>query len=491
MDGNAGLSRLYQRSFLFLLAAFLLLSIISIDRSCLDAADSAYMISSDAISRGLVPYSDFLAAHPPLLYILGAPLAGLGAGVIPFRIFSILVMAGLALAVWRFALRITDNSGTAFLAGAFTLFAPLGIYFSKLFIQDSLVTFIGVTAMVLLLGGTRRRVAGAGLLCIMATLTKLIFLPLLAVMVIYTFLYRRREFQLFFVLSVAGSLILALALEAATGGAYFVDIIISQASKGYSVTNFYQGLHRIWQMDWPLIVAAVPGLWFAFTYLHGKRDKGQLFLLLGWLAAGVLVLATLPAEGHDTNLFQLAEPALALLAAWGIMGLAERGKTVAVAAALILLIVNVVVLVAKDRSFLNRSNAGDVHEIVNIINSESKAGEAVVAPGCYALEAGRQVTRRFYDQFLWEEKYRRGDSDAIELFNGLRQDIYRRVPPLLVFEDDRESLIILGDALSENYQEYYHSSRWPPVTLFVPSATPGEGLPDSPSLPRVPAEYSG
>jgi hypothetical protein len=67
------------------------LGLVGVDRSCLDAADSTYLITSRALADGQMPYRDFLVAHPPLLFLIGAPLAKLGAGVIPFRIFTLLL----------------------------------------------------------------------------------------------------------------------------------------------------------------------------------------------------------------------------------------------------------------------------------------------------------------------------------------------------------------------------------------------------------------
>ncbi|GBE57668.1 hypothetical protein BMS3Abin01_00589 [bacterium BMS3Abin01] len=468
MRGSPGLARSYRAAFLLLLGFFALFTVAGTDRSCLDAADSAYLISADAIAHGLWPYRDFLAAHPPLLYLLGAPLALLDAGTLPFRIFSLLILAGLSLSVWHLAQKMTANAGIAFLAGAFTLFAPLGIFFSKLFIQDALVSLIAVAAITLVMGGGRRRVALAGSLCVLGTLTKLTFLPLLLVLAVYMYRYRREQLALFLRIAIGGSLAAALILELLTGGSYFDDIILSQASKGLSFTNFYQGLHRIWEMDWPLLVAAVPGAWIAIHGLRERRRYGRLFLLLGWLAAGAALLLTLPAAGHDTNLFQMAEPAVALLAAWGIIGLAERGRLLPVAVAAILLLVSVVVLVEKDRLFIMRSNAGDVERVVALIDGAAAEDEAVLAPGCYALEAGRPVTRRFYDQFLWEEKYRRGDSSALELFRGLEEDLVSRSVPVVALEADRDSLRILGPALDAGYRRAYASRQWPRTILWLP-----------------------
>lgn len=468
MGGPGSFSRPYRPAFFFLIGLFLAINLSGIDRSCLDAADSAYLISADAIAGGMVPYRDFLAAHPPLLYLLGAPLAWIGSGVIPFRVFSLLVLAGLGLAVWRLAFRLSGRDDIAFLAGAFALFAPLGIFFSKLFIQDSLLALLAVAGMILLLGGSRRQVIACAVVCVAAVMLKLTFLPVLLLFGIYLYRYRRQRLSLFLKISIGGSLALVLGLELVTGGAFLDDILFAQASKGYSFTNFYEGLHRIWQMDWPLLVAAVPGLWFASRHLGGRRSRGARFLLLGWLAAGGLLLLTLFADGHDTNLFQLVEPAVALFAAWGIMGLAGEGRAWAVAASVLLLLGSVVVVVEKDRDFIGRSNAGDVAMIVQTLEDNSGSLEASLVPGCHALEADRPVAQEFFDQFLWEQKYQRGDADALQMFDGLDQAVSQQALPVVVFENDRPSLKILGPSLAANYSQSFDGSQWPPVIMWLP-----------------------
>lgn len=472
MAGPGRFSRPYRSAFYFLTVLFLAITLIRVDHSCLDAADSAYLISADAFAGGLMPYRDFLAAHPPLLYLLGVPLAWLGGGVLPFRIFSLLVLAGLGIAVWRLALRLTGRDDIAFLAGGFMLFAPLSLYFSKLFIQDSLVALLAVAAMSLLLGGSRRQAAAAGILCIFAALLKLTFLPLLLVFIIYVYRYRREHLSLFLWISIAIPLALVLLLELISSSAFLEDIILAQASKGYSLANLSGGLHRIWRMDLPLLVAAVPGLWYMNRQLRAAGRGDARFMMLGWLAAGALVLLTLTADGHDTNLFQLMEPTVVLLAAWGIMGLASEGRILPVAAALILLLASVVFIVGRDRSHINRSNSSDVASIVESIGLNSDAAEAILAPGCYALEAQRPVARRFFDQFLWEEKYDRGDADARGLYDALRGDLDSGSLPVVVMEDDRPSLEILGPSLERVYRVSYSSSLWPPVTLWLPGSQP-------------------
>jgi hypothetical protein len=425
------------------------------------------------MSRGIWPYRDFLAAHPPLLYFLGAPLALIGDGVLPFRVFSILVMAGLGLAVWRLAYRLSRNVGCAFLAGAFTLFAPLGIYFSKLFIQDALVALITVAVIMLLLENSRRRVALAGGLCVLGSLTKLTFIPLLLLLILFVHRYRREHLALFLRVAVGGSLAAALAAQFASSGAYFSDIFAAQASKGLSLANFTGGVRRIWSMDWPLILAALPGAWLAAEELRFRRRPDHLFLLFAWLGAGLSLLLTLPAAGHDTNLFQLAEPAMALLAAWGVIGLAGKGKLLPVAAAAILLLGGIVTMLAKDRVFITRSNAADVTRIVSIIGNESREGQEILAPGCYAVEAERPVMRDFYDQFLWEEKYGRGDPDAIGLFESIRSAMAGSRPPVAVFEADRASLQILAPELESGYRNVCSSRQWPDVSGWLPHGDHG------------------
>ena len=431
---------LYSAVFFLFLALFLTLGLIGIDRSCLDAADSTYLVTSRALSEGQMPYRDFLVAHPPLLFLLGAPLAWLGAGVLPFRVFIIILMAGLGVAVWRLAKLITANDKLAMLAGAFTLFAPLGLFFSKTFINDYLVSLIAVLTILLLMGRSRAALVAAGVLGIIGTLSKLTILPFMVVCIIYVLIFRRKLSWIYIVVALGGSLAAALIAQVVTDGAYLSDIFGAQASKGYSLANLFDGLHRIWSMDWPLMVPAWAGAWFAWRALRkrgqlGGQLKGRLFLLVGWLLAGVAVLGTLPAEGHDTNLFLMAEPAVAVFAAWGIAGLAERGTFAPLLLIAIWLVVAIPNLADKSQDFFFRSNVSDVAVIVAETQNRSTVCQPVLIPGCYAVEAERPVTLDYYDPFLWEEKYKRGDQNAIEMIDGLKQDVAQAKPPVVVFEE--------------------------------------------------------
>lgn len=480
MASPARLARLYPFVFLAFITLFLTLGLVGVDRSCLDAADSTYLITSRALAEGQMPYRDFLVAHPPLLFLLGAPLAKLGAGVIPFRIFTLLLMAGLGVAVWRLALRITANQQLAIVAGVLTLFAPLGLFFSKTFINDYLVSLIAVLSILLLMRRTRAAIAGAGVLAVLGTLTKLTILPFILVCIIYVLIFRRKLSWIYITIAVGGSLAAALAAQWITDGAYLADILGAQSSKGYNFANLFDGLRRIWQMDWPLMVPAWVGAWFAAKALRnrdklGGQLKGRLFLLVGWLLAGVTVLGTLPAEGHDTNLFLIAEPAVAVLAAWGIVALAERGSLVPLLLIAAWLVFAVPNLVNKGGDYFFRSNESDVAVIVAETMNRSTDCQPVLIPGCYALEAGRPVTLDFYDPFLWEEKYKRGDENAIGLFDGLRIDLAEVKPPVVVFGEDQPSAEILQPELGDRYQVDSSSESWPPVDLWVPKAAKAPG----------------
>ena len=71
---------LYPAVFFLFVALFLVLGLTGIDRSCLDAADSTYLVTSRALADGQMPYRDFLVAHPPLLFLLGMPWQSWGPG---------------------------------------------------------------------------------------------------------------------------------------------------------------------------------------------------------------------------------------------------------------------------------------------------------------------------------------------------------------------------------------------------------------------------
>ncbi len=480
MGSTFRLPWLYPLVFIVFLVLFLALGLVGIDHSCLDAADSTYLITSRALAEGQMPYRDFLVAHPPLLFLLGAPLAMLGAGVLPFRIFILLLMAALGLAVWRLAMRLTANSRLAMLAGVFTLFAPLGLFFSKTFINDYLVSLIAVLTILLLMGKSRTAMAGAGVLSVLGTMSKLTILPFIVICVVYVLIFRRKLAWIYITVALLGSAAAALFIQGVTDGAYLNDILGAQGSKGFSLGNLVDGLHRIWQMDWPLMVPAWAGAWFAGRALHrheqlGGQLKGRLFLLVGWLLAGVAVLGTLPAEGHDTNLFLMAEPAVAVLAAWGIVGLAERGTLVPILLIVVWLVAGVPNLVDKGRDYFFRSNDSDVAVIVAETRSRSTDCQPVLIPGCYALEAERPVTLDYYDPFLWEEKHKRGDRNAVELIEGLKQDVANQVPPVVVFGEGQPSVEYLQPELGEEYRVDFTSEAWPPMVMWLPQADKAPG----------------
>ena len=492
MAAPAKLPRSCLLSFFFLLLVFFLAAVASIDASCLDAADSAYLISASAIAHGAIPYRDFLAAHPPLLYMLGAPLALFGGSVEPFRIFSLVIQCALALAVLFLALKLTAKPWLSFLAGAFTLLAPTGVFFSRMFLNDSLTSLLSVAMFLLLLGASRRSAAAAGTVAVLGVLTKLTFLPVLAAGAVFALLYRRGRSGLFLAVALGGSAIVATAIEFFTGGAYFDDIFLAQGSKTLSFANFYQGLERIWQFDWPLLLLAVPGIWFCLASLLRTRRRAReaadaggserFALPLLWLAAGLLPLATLPAAGHDINLFQTAEPAVALMAAWGIVTLAGAaarlrarrlprqkpgGKAAALVAAVLIAAAAAAMLV-RDRDFLARSNSADVDRIVAAIENNSSSGMPVLAPGCYAFQAGRPVAFGFYDQFLWEEKYQRGDPDARALFDRISHDIEQGRIAAVALSESQPTYAAVETSLKSSYRVDNRSAQWPPLTLWLP-----------------------
>lgn len=459
----------------FFLLLFIGLGLAGIDRSCLDAADSTYLISADAVSRGLMPYRDFLTAHPPLLFALGAPLAALEEGVLPFRVFSVVLAAGIGLAAWRLAWRVTADRWVALLTGVLTLFAPLGLFFSRLFLNDALVSLLALGAVILLLDSDKKRVALAGTLCLLGTLTKLTFLPLAAVFLLHLLLKNRSQALLFATIAIGGSLAAAAILEAATGGAYLDAIIGAQASKSHSLTNFTEGLKRLWQMDWPLIVAAVPGIWLAGHELAPTAaGREQLRLLLFWLGAALIPLLTLPAAGHDINLFQPAEPALALFAAWGLAGLVKRRTAASLAAVLLFLLLAAPGWLTRDRDYFFRSNAEDTAVTVTAIRQNSSECQAVLVCGCYALEADRPVMGEYLDPFLWEERYRRGDPEALAKLDELQQELTTGKAGPVVLASGSLTAELLQPTLKERYRQEYESASWPAVALWLP-ATAEEG----------------
>lgn len=467
---------LFKGAFLCFLVIFVAFGLAGIDRSCLDAADSAYLASADALARGQMPYRDFLAAHPPLLFALGAPLAALKAGVLPFRVFSFLLAAGIGLGSWRVALKVGGDSRIALLAGILTLLAPLGLFFSRLFLNDALVSLLALGAVLALLNGTRKRTVLAGVLCLLGTLAKLTFLPFAAAFLVHLLFKDRRQALLFAAIAGGGSLAAAAALQAAASGAYLDAIIGAQASKSMSLSNLTEGLERLWQMDWPLVVAAVPGIWVASRELAPTTaGRERLRLLLLWLGAALVPLLTLPASGHDINLFQPAEPALALFAAWGLVGLMKSRRVAALVAVAAFVLLAAPGWLERDLDFLRRSNAEDTAVIVTAVRDSSSECQAVLVGGCYAVEAGRPVMGEYLDPFLWEERYRKGDPEALATLNELQRQLEEEKAGPVALAPGSLTAAVLEPALNQRYREAYATGTGPPVTLWLPAIAEGGG----------------
>jgi hypothetical protein len=136
-------------------------------------------------------------------------------------------------------------------------------------------------------------------------------------------------------------------------------------------------------------------------------------------------------------------------------------------------------VVIKDREFLARSNADFVFGVAADIRVVTPGGEAVLAPGCYALEAERPVEANFFHRFLWEEKYRRGDADAVQMSDGLCVKIGAAAIPAVVMEEGTPAFEIVRPELEAHYGRGDTSKETPPVSLWLPGLkappTSGEG----------------
>jgi len=131
------------------------------------------------------------------------------------------------------------------------------------------------------------------------------------------------------------------------------------------------------------------------------------------------------------------------------------------------LVATVPAMISKDLSFLKRTNRADVEQIVSEIKNTSRTGQPILAPGCFALQADRPVTLKFFDQFLWEEKYKRGDKDAQFLMEQLYHNIEQGQLPAVVLSDDQETFTAVKTALARKYMVAYSSQEWPPLTLWL------------------------
>ena len=294
-----------------------------------DFSDGVYAESAREFLHGLMPYRDFAAAQPPLVYLVGVVLLAIHDGLASVR-------AGMALAdlvtailvgvcVWRLTGLCMVAVGTALLSPLL----PISLHEHAQLTPETL-------AAPLLLGGAllcarRGRAGVGGVLLALAVMCKLAFaLPALAIALSTR---QRREATLTLILA---GVVFAIASVAAFGVGVWREAVLAQLQVGRASLHDASGY--IAQGAWnelPLVVPAAAGVWLVWTRRERPLDMELMRTLVAAALAGLLLVFTVFKLGSYINVLVVAEPPLLVLAAAGAVWSVRRSRAASIAIGLL------------------------------------------------------------------------------------------------------------------------------------------------------------
>jgi hypothetical protein len=292
-------------------------------------SDGVYAQSAREFLQGLVPYRDFAAGQPPVVFLVGVVLLAIHDGLASLRAgaaLADLVTAGL---VGLCVCRLTGIRTVAVATALLSPLLPISLHEHAQFTPE---TF----AAPLLLGGALlcarpRRARVGGVVLAVAVMCKLAFaLPALAIALSTR---QRREATLTLILAVT---VFVIASVAAFGVGVWRDAVHAQSQVGRASLHYVGGL--IAQGAWnelPLVLPAAAGVWLVWAHREQPLDMELMRTMVAATLAGLLLALTVFKRGSWINVLVVAEPPLVVLAAAGAVWSARRSRAAWIAPALL------------------------------------------------------------------------------------------------------------------------------------------------------------
>jgi hypothetical protein len=294
-----------------------------------DFSDGVYAESAREFLHGLVPYRDFAAAQPPLVYLVGVVLLAFHDGLASLRAgmaLADLVTASLAgMCVWR----LTGLRAVAIVTALLSPLLPISLHEHALLVPETLAAPLLLGGV--LLCGRRGRAGVGGILLATAAAAKLAFaLPALAIALSTR---QRREATLSLILA---GVVFAIASFAAFGIAVWREAVHAQLQVGRAPLHYAGGLvaQGVWS-ELPLFIPAAAGAWLVWTHRERPLNMELMRALLAAALAGLLLVFTVFKDGSWINVLAVAEPPLLVLAAAGTVWSARRSRAAAIAVGLL------------------------------------------------------------------------------------------------------------------------------------------------------------
>ena len=294
-----------------------------------DFSDGVYAESAREFLHGLVPYRDFAAAQPPLVFLVGLVLLSIHDGLPALRTGMALADLVTASLVGLCAWRLTGLRAVAVAAALLSPLLPISLYAHAQLTPETLAAPLLLAGA--LLCARRGRAGVGGVLLAFAVVAKLAFaLPALAIALSAR---QRRAATLTLILA---SAVFAIASVAAFGIGVWREAVQAQFQVGRASLHVADG--EIAQGAWnelPLAVPAAAAVWLVWTRRDHPLDMELMRTLVALAVAGLLLVFTVFKQGSYINVLVVAEPPLLVLAAAGAVWSARRSRAASIATGLL------------------------------------------------------------------------------------------------------------------------------------------------------------
>lgn len=195
-----------------------------------------------------------------------------------------------------------------------------------------------------------------------------------------------------------------------------------------------------------------------------------------WLLGGAMavLLATLK-EGTAGPVFQLAEPAVALLAAhaavWGLRRTLRAPRLAVALAPPVLLVIALAGAITADRAALAWNNSAEVARLSALIRAHTHPGATIVAPPYYALLTETRIPGDAGDTYIVAQRVRAGDPWARRWVSHVATALRGGRIPIALVDSRLAAITPLMAALRAHYHIAYADTLPPAlhVTVWLPN----------------------
>ncbi len=439
----------------------------------LDYVDGYYLYVSQRMAQGAVLYSGVMGVQPPGIYVVGAALFRLYDHLAAARVYSGLLHCATIILMAAVSYRLSGRRAEALLAAAIFTVAPYGLLWSRLFDPNPLVTFLSLSSLWALLGDRTRWAAAAGGFAALALLTKVWYLPVGGITIVWLAM-RRREQLAPFVTGLALPALVAFALGTLSAGDAFRQGLLVQDASPISGSWFETSIYHVLSDDWPLLLLGLAGaraMW--------RRGDERHHLVALWIPCSCLVILATVKEGTAWPVFQFAEPFLAIGAA-ALLGCLPAGKRTVRAEpsnkllpsppSLLVLLLLTLFALPTVREASSWPDSGE-NSLARALRVAAPLNRPVLAPPFYLYLSGRRGIDQFADINLWGQEAERGNPRAMTALTAMVIALNRGAVPMVLADNRVWALAGVPAALHAHYRQLPLRDRLPvdrSVTVWVP-----------------------